>query len=773
MKKLMKIAVAAALTVASSVSSAQFSNTLYFDRYNYRQHFLNPAYSPDQKFYVGFPSLGTIALEVGNNSIAFDDVFKNVSSPSGDRTVLFLDKAVNNGSDQFLDRLHRNLRLNGASRVNVLDFGFGVGEKGYVTFTVSARSEVNYFIPKKFFEVLLDGMTYNKVFNLDAGSITINTLAFAEVAGSYSRKIDDKLTVGGSIKYLHGIGGVKSKFKDLTFTGSGDEWVLKGDADLYAAFPTLTVSNKQREDGTLYLDDVNTDFDDDENDDTQYKKILKGTGRGFAIDLGGVYKLTDKLTLSGSLIDFGFVRFNKDYIRISKQRDFYYDGATYEMQDDDATLKFDEMEDDFENALVGDDGKKFNQWLTTKVYLGAEYNILKRLSFGFLSKTYFLNTHVWEDIALSVNMHPCRVVSANVTYNIFDRDWTNLGLGMNFNLYPFNLFVAVDNIPLHYADEKSSGAMIPSHVKGTTINFGFGIVGFSRNREKKNKGEDDIDEYVAPECEPDFYDADGDGVEDSLDKCANTPAKEPVDENGCPFDDDKDGVANYADNCPDTPDGAPVDEHGCLLDSDADGVPDYLDNCADTPEGVAVDEKGCPLDADKDGVPDYLDKCANTPSGAPVDATGCLLDSDGDGVADYLDKCPDVAGVASNNGCPEIKKEIKQLFRKALNGIQFQTGKSTILKSSYPLLDQIVNSMKQNPEYKLYIAGHTDNVGDKAKNLQLSKDRANAVKAYMEAKGIASDRISADGFGDEKPLVPNTTSANKAKNRRVEFEVEF
>ncbi len=270
-------------------------------------------------------------------------------------------------------------------------------------------------------------------------------------------------------------------------------------------------------------------------------------------------------------------------------------------------------------------------------------------------------------------------------------------------------------------------------------------------------------------------DKDKDGIIDKLDNCPGTPAGVQVDENGCPIDSDKDGVADYLDECPNTPAGVQVDEKGCPIDSDKDGVADYLDQCAETPAGVQVDEKGCPVDSDNDGVADYLDKCPNTPAAAKgfVDANGCPIDSDNDGVADFEDVCPNEAGVKANNGCPEVKEAVKQLFQKALNGIEFQSGKAVIKKTSNSILDEIVKVMKENPSYKLSINGHTDNTGKADKNQKLSEDRANAVKDYMVNKGVEADRLTAQGFGQDKPVADNKTKAGKAKNRRVEFIVRF
>jgi outer membrane protein OmpA-like peptidoglycan-associated protein len=81
--------------------------------------------------------------------------------------------------------------------------------------------------------------------------------------------------------------------------------------------------------------------------------------------------------------------------------------------------------------------------------------------------------------------------------------------------------------------------------------------------------------------------------------------------------------------------------------------------------------------------------------------------------------------------------------------------------------------MKENPDYILTINGHTDNVGKPESNLLLSEKRALAVKNHLIKEGVDAERLTAQGFGDTQPLVENTTSANKTKNRRVEFVVRF
>ncbi len=206
-------------------------------------------------------------------------------------------------------------------------------------------------------------------------------------------------------------------------------------------------------------------------------------------------------------------------------------------------------------------------------------------------------------------------------------------------------------------------------------------------------------------------------------------------------------------------------------DDDKDGVPNAIDSEPNTPVGSFVDSKGVSVrDKDADGVADPYDLC---PEVAGVySANGCP-DADKDGVADKDDDCPHTAGLASNKGCPAVAKEVQDVMTKALKGVQFEYSKSTLLSSSLPVLDEVVRVMNQNPDYRLAISGHTDNVGDKAQNMLLSESRAQAVANYLISKGIQAERITAKGFGETQPKTTNDTQEGQAINRRVEFNILF
>jgi outer membrane protein OmpA-like peptidoglycan-associated protein len=273
-------------------------------------------------------------------------------------------------------------------------------------------------------------------------------------------------------------------------------------------------------------------------------------------------------------------------------------------------------------------------------------------------------------------------------------------------------------------------------------------------------------------------DSDHDGVRDSRDKCPDTPAGATVDERGCPKDSDGDGVLDGIDACPDTPKGWPVDAKGCPIDTDGDGVPDGKDRCPDTPHGAKVDENGCPIDSDGDGVFDGIDACPDTPKGWKVDAKGCPLDSDGDGVPDGRDKCPDTPhGVTVDaDGCPPPPPPPKSepLFTAEkkvliLEGVNFETDKWNLLPESTTVLDRVAASLKDWPDVRVEVGGHTDSTGGDAHNMTLSQKRAESVRDYLISKGVPEGQMTAKGYGKTKPIADNTTKAGRAKNRRTEL----
>ena len=258
-------------------------------------------------------------------------------------------------------------------------------------------------------------------------------------------------------------------------------------------------------------------------------------------------------------------------------------------------------------------------------------------------------------------------------------------------------------------------------------------------------------------------DSDGDGIPDNKDECPDTPGLEEF--NGCP-DTDGDGIKDSEDECPNV--AGPAETNGCP-DTDGDTVLDKDDECPETPGLVALN--GCP-DTDGDGIADKDDECPNEAGLAKFD--GCP-DTDGDGIADKDDKCPNEAGIAELDGCPRpaapTMEEQEQLNAYART-ILFETNKSAIKTQSAETLQDIIAILEKYPDSNFSIDGHTDSVGSEAYNQTLSNERANSVLRYLVNGGIDKDRLSAEGFGETKPIASNKTAAGRQQNRRTEINLK-
>lgn len=153
---------------------------------------------------------------------------------------------------------------------------------------------------------------------------------------------------------------------------------------------------------------------------------------------------------------------------------------------------------------------------------------------------------------------------------------------------------------------------------------------------------------------------------------------------------------------------------------------------------------------------------------------GCPIpDSDKDGVNDEEDNCVQVFGLRSNQGCPEIKKELTVEMQKAAKNIFFETGSYKLLSTSYTALNKVTAILNENPDLNLLIEGHTDNQGNAESNQVLSENRAKAVLFYLKDKAINENRLKANGYGQTNPIDSNDNAEGRANNRRVEMKLYF
>ena len=823
MKNTLRTLLTGILLAATLMASAQQVNTLYFLENAPMRHTINPAFQPTSNFYLTLPVIGYTSFWAGTNTWTMSDfVFKGVN---GNTITPFHPDAPTD----WLENKPEMFSVDADFDLNILSFGFRIKENGYFHLNISEHLYMDAGMSSAIFGI--NRINTTQPTNLSLG---VNASAYTNIALGYSHKINEHWTVGGKLKILVGQANLQAQIDNLQFVSTTDSTHVIGNGHIYAAAPLqwqkipTNMNNLGDSDIQNMLLDSSLPLKD------QIMELIRPAGMGAAFDLGATYKPIKNLQITASVTDLGFMRWSR-HAKADVSMNHTFKGVDLQYTDlKGDTLKgvinevlagfADGLEiSDINNTLLPE-----TKMLTANLNVGIDANFWKnRIGIGVYSRTRFYNNRITEEVTVGAAFRPANWFQLAASYSIINGRSSNMGAALLFAPYDgLMLTLATDYVPLTYAKAASSIGDIPLPYKTPGLNLSFGIaIVAGTNHKEKNKDKDkdgifdkldmcpntplnvNVDEMGCPldsdgdgiadymdECPytPSAayglidtvgcpLDSDGDGVYDYLDQCPNTPAEGAahVDANGCLLDSDGDGVYDYLDQCPDTPEAAHgmVDTLGCPLDSDGDGVYDYLDQCPNTPAEARglVDEKGCPLDSDQDGVFDYCDKCPNTIAAARnhVDSLGCPLDSDGDGVYDYEDECPTIVGVKENKGCPEVKREIRNLLNKAMSGIQFENGKSIIKTSSHKILNDIAKVFIENPTYMIEIQGHTDNVGKYTSNVTLSDRRANAVRAYLIKQGVPASRLTAHGYGPDLPIADNKTAEGRAKNRRVEFNITF
>ncbi|GGA77602.1 flagellar motor protein MotB [Flavobacterium palustre] len=445
---------------------------------------------------------------------------------------------------------------------------------------------------------------------------------------------------------------------------------------------------------------------------------INSESRGFGVDLGLVYEWRPEYTADRADIN-DLKEVNKYKLRFGVSvtdigsmkyadgvRNSYNLAGVFSQDDFDGYDSFDDfMEGEFGPGTTVNGTIKSN--LPTAIHADVDWNI---------HREFYLNANADFGVVSKTKLNQNSIANRVSVTPRYESKW--------FSAY----------VPISYMDY-SKQAQVGFGLRTGVFFIGSGSI-VSNAISKSSKSADIHLGIKIPVYQKKAKDQDGDGILDKDDECPTVAG--PVENKGCPWGDrDNDGILDKDDKCPDV--AGPAANNGCPWE-----------------------------DKDKDGVLDKDDKCPTV--AGPKENAGCPWpDTDGDGVLDKDDKCPKVKGTAANNGCPEVTTEVIKKLNDFSKSILFDSSKATIKAESNDKLEEIVKVMNEYSNANFKLEGHTDSTGNVAKNLQLSKDRAAAVKDYLIAKGIDANRLSSEGYGVTKPIASNKTVAGRAENRRVEI----
>ncbi len=457
------------LLVKQSNLSAQESTTLMFMKGMSQSDLMNPALHNDSsKVVIGLPGMSGMYFDVNSGFLSSDLMHKGTGILA-DSLVIDIEKFHNSLSTTNPIQQHFSMPIFYLGiRIKKSFFSIGITEKEVAQFTF-AKSLVTF---------IKDGNAPYMGQNFNLGDMNMDAFHYREFALGYSNElIKNKLTVGGKAKILYGKMAMQTERMNLKVETAADGSYLNLNADMKINFSAPV---------TVEFDEENY-FTGINGDDVDPKDYMLQTGNtGLAFDLGAVYKLTPKITLSGSIIDLGKISFKEDLNNLNY-------GSTYKWEGIDFSKSIDESQEDYVDPadLVDDEMKKieksfrpqksefgsepFDVSIPMKIYLGGTYEVNKNINVGLLDRIYKNGNVSQNTLTLSANTLIGNFLSLSGSYSMIGNSTKNLGLGMAIRLGYMQLYLVGDNA-LAIAD--------PSKVEYANLRFGLNYL-FGRSHKVK------------------------------------------------------------------------------------------------------------------------------------------------------------------------------------------------------------------------------------------------------------------------------------------------
>lgn len=405
----------------------------------------NPAFIPEHHAYFGIPFLSGINI---SNSYPFS--YNNIITKDGNDSIsIEIDHAI--------DKISKNDHLQIFTDLDLIFFGFKIAHDRYfLNFSVRQRVSQDMLIPENLCNLLWYGNKAPEIFGKNVNiSPEVNFSVYNEYGVSFSGNLmDDKLTYGARLKYLSGSLNMttkKSKIEVLT-DSSTFKILIKSDIEVQ----------------TSGLDDINTYFNQ------KFGKIAFPGNQGIGIDLGLKYQINEQIDVNASVLDLGFINWRSRTLALASQEP----GETFEFKgyklgkimslfDDFASFE-QELSDSISDYFNFDTvyNIKYNSKLPVRINIGGTYTLNDQHYFNLLINGISWNHHLSPALSVSYYYNPKPFVGLIVSYNLFNRQYTNFGLGISINGGPVHFYIVTDNLP---------GMIFYKSTNNISVQFGFNI----------------------------------------------------------------------------------------------------------------------------------------------------------------------------------------------------------------------------------------------------------------------------------------------------------
>ena len=396
---------------------------------------LNPGLETDYKFHIGVPLLSGFSSEIKSTGFSLAEIFSANNN------------TINDKISAVLNKIDANDYLKVNTQIEVFSAGFRFDKKTYISFGFYQELDAIGYLPKDAFTLINEGNTsyLNKSFSISEMIYKLDVLGVIHVG--ISRKVSDKLTLGGRFKVYSSALNLETTNNSGTFTtrlGNNNIYVHHLDNVNFNTRTSGLISNNE------YISDAST----------YIENSLLGGNLGAGIDLGFTYHVTPQLQLSGSLIDLGFVQHTKNIKNKLIVGSFTFEGIEFEFDSNrnywgelDAALK--------EQLPIVDNQDSYTSWRPAKVNAAIKYSFgEKRSKYCYDNTLKDFYTNAFGAQLYSV-FRPLRQqfaftsfyeksfsnkLQAKITHTIDDYSYYNIGVGVSAKIWKINFYGILDNL---------------------------------------------------------------------------------------------------------------------------------------------------------------------------------------------------------------------------------------------------------------------------------------------------------------------------------------
>jgi len=382
----------------------------------------NPAFMPKHQFVLGLPVLSSTQLSFDSDNLSFNEIFqKNEDGeliPFGDE-------------EKFISNLKDKNDIDLDANVSILFMGYRIGPN-YFTFSATERAEIAFDFPRELGTWGVKGPADPSVSqsSLTGENLSLNGVAFHEIALGYSRQINEQLSAGARFKYLKGVLSVSTE-------------ELQG--EIFTSMDTTFINVDQL---VLNTSGFDTDFN------IEGDPPIWGDNNGFAIDLGAQYKLNDRWTFSFSVTDIGSIKWKETTVKhLLNDTSYSFNGFPIlelikeEVAGDEKDLIQTEL-DNIESIFNPDSvlGEAFTTKLKTKFYGGATFSITPKHKVGGLIYTSLFEGKFRPAFSINYNFQATKVFNGVINTSFVDGNFNNIGAGFSVTLGAFQLYATSNNL---------------------------------------------------------------------------------------------------------------------------------------------------------------------------------------------------------------------------------------------------------------------------------------------------------------------------------------